>query len=236
MEGRSFPRWQLALAATVATLSVLGGTAYATLVAPTPSTIHACAKRTDGKLRVVSGSGGAAPANARSDGTSEVRWVHADFSARVGSPARPGLPALPAPPARPGRRVQPVRRDCRVRPGRRVQPVRRDRRVRPDLPGRSRSTTTRAASPIRRQGSTACPTASIPARSPAIRVFGSSVEACRRRPETSGSTTRIRATGAARAARPRGQARSSTPARRRNRSRSTRSARIRSDSSTGRVS
>jgi len=57
MEGRSFPRWQLALAATVATLSVLGGTAYATLVAPTPSTIHACAKRTDGKLRVVSGSG-----------------------------------------------------------------------------------------------------------------------------------------------------------------------------------
>ena len=58
MHHRSRRRMPVKLAVgAVATLGVVCGTAYATVLAPTAGTVHACANKSNGALRAVAGSG-----------------------------------------------------------------------------------------------------------------------------------------------------------------------------------
>jgi hypothetical protein len=73
----------------VATAGIIGGTAYATVLAPAAGTIHACANSSNGSLRAVAGSGSCRK------GEHALSW---NVAGRAGATGRPGAqgPAGPA--------------------------------------------------------------------------------------------------------------------------------------------
>jgi Collagen triple helix repeat (20 copies) len=76
----------------VATAGIIGGTAYATVLAPAAGTIHACANRSNGSLRAVAG-----PGSCRK-GEHALSWNVAGRAGADGQQGAPG-PAGPAGPA-----------------------------------------------------------------------------------------------------------------------------------------